>query len=235
MIALIITVLLLVNLPAFQINAVAVEGIQRIPQGDIAAVLHTTASSVFTLDRGKAIKAISASFPELENVQIHTSLKRGVVVQAVERQPILTWKSGDQSLWIDQDGIVMPVRGEAANLVTIQSSVTPPLTNPIDTTQGVLDYARLALTNQMASTSDEIIIPQMDPNVLKAAIELTSKLPQGASPGVRSHRWNGLDRSQGLESLLRHQSGRPADQGSRISDHCGQIIPGRYHPCDDQC
>jgi len=181
MIALIITVLLLVNLPAFQINAVAVEGIQRIPQGDIAAVLHTTASSVFTLDRGKAIKAISASFPELENVQIHTSLKRGVVVQAVERQPILTWKSGDQSLWIDQDGIVMPVRGEAANLVTIQSSVTPPLTNPIDTTQGVLDYARLALTNQMASTSDEIIIPQMDPNVLKAAIELTSKLPQGAS------------------------------------------------------
>ncbi len=180
-VALVIAVLLLVNLPVFKINSVEVKGIQRIPPGDIASVLNASTSSIFTLDRAKAIQAINASFPELEHVQIHTSLTKGVVVQAVERQPILAWTSGDQTLWIDKDGVVMPIRGEAANLVTVQSSVTPPLTNPVDTTQGVLDYARLALANQAAAANGETVIPQMDPNVLKAAIELTAQLPQGAT------------------------------------------------------
>jgi hypothetical protein len=180
-IALIIVVFLLPNLPAFQINSVEVKGIQRIPQGDITAILRANASSIFTLDSAKAVKAITASFPELKNVQIQNSLTGGVTVQAVERQPILAWTSGDQTLWIDKEGVVMPVRGEAANLVTIQSSVIPPLTHPIDTTAGVLDYARLALANQALASTQEMVIPQMDPNVLNAAIELTSKLPQGAS------------------------------------------------------
>jgi len=75
----------------------------------------------------------------------------------------------------------MPVRGEAGAMLTIQSSVTPPLTHPMDTTEGMLDYARLALANQSAQTSDEFVIPQIDPNVLNAAIELAGRLPEGAT------------------------------------------------------
>lgn len=180
-VVLIVSVLLLMNLPAFKINTAQVEGIQRIPAGDIVTILRNSASSIFTLDRPEAVKAIAASFPELKSVQIRTAFPAIVVVTAVERQPILAWTSGDQTLWIDQEGVVMPVRGDVGALITIQSSVTPPLTNPIDTTQGVLDYARLALANQSAGSTSDMIIPQMDPNVLKAAVELTAQLPEGAS------------------------------------------------------
>jgi len=51
----------------------------------------------------------------------------------------------------------------------------------MDTTEGMLDYARLALANQSAQTSDEFVIPQIDPNVLNAAIELAGRLPEGAT------------------------------------------------------
>ena len=178
---LLITVLMLTTLSAFDISSVKVEGITRVPAGDIVTVLRTNASSIFTLNRAEAVKAIAASFPELTNIHIRTAFPSSVVVTAIERQPILAWTSGDQTLWIDKDGVVMPVRGEVGALVAIQSSVTPPLTNPLDTTQGVLDYAILALANQSASTTGEMVIPQMDPNVLKAAIELTAQLPEGAS------------------------------------------------------
>lgn len=176
-----VMVLLMTTLPAFELNTVEVQGITRVPAGDIVSVLRIHASSIFTLDRSEAVKVISASFPELTDIRIRASLPSSVVVTAVERQPILAWTSGEQTLWIDKEGIVMPVRGDVGSLVAIQSNVTPPLTNPIDTTQGVLDYARLALANQSASTTGEMIIPQMDPNVLKAAIELTAQLPAGAS------------------------------------------------------
>lgn len=178
---LLVTVLLLATLPEFKIQSVQVQGIQRIPPGDIASILQSSNASLFTLDRTTAVKSISASFPELKDVRLQVSLTRGVVVTATERQPILAWTSGDQTLWIDQEGVVMPVRGEAGSVLTIQSSVTPPLTHPMDTTEGMLDYARLALANQSAQTSDEFVIPQIDPNVLHAAIELAARLPEGAT------------------------------------------------------
>lgn len=180
-IILLFSVLLMTSLSAFDITNVEVQGITRVPAGDIVTVLRNTASSIFTLNRAEAIKSIAASFPELTDIHLRVSFPSSVVVTAVERQPILAWTSGEQTLWIDKEGVVMPVRGDVGSLVTVQSSVAPPLTNPIDTTQGVLDYARLALANQSAATTGEMVIPQMDPNVLKAAIELTAKLPEGAS------------------------------------------------------
>lgn len=177
---LLVLVLLLTNLSTFEIQNVETVGITRISSADIVTALRGNAGSIFTLDRQKAEKALAVAFPELADVHLRVGFPAKVVVTARERQPILAWTAGDQTLWIDQEGIVMPVRGDAGSLITIKSNVTPPLTKSIETTNGVLDFTRIAAENLAVKDDAELIIPQIYPDVLQAAIGLTAQLPEGA-------------------------------------------------------
>lgn len=173
--------LMLTNMSVFEIQTVETAGLTRVTSTDLYTVLHSTAGSIFTLDRQKAEKAITVAFPELTDVHLKIGFPSKILVSANERQPILAWVSGEQTLWIDQEGIVMPVRGDAGTLITIQSEVIPPLTAGSVTTNGVLDYTTLAAQNLAVEDDAEMVVPQISPDVLNAAIGLTAQLPEGAS------------------------------------------------------
>lgn len=172
---------LFANMSTFEVQSVETVGVTRVTAADIVTVLRGSANSIFTIDRQKAEKAISAAFPELTDVHLKVGFPSKVQLTARERQPILAWVAGAQTLWIDQEGVVMPVRGDAGALITIQSEVIPPLTAGSLSSNGVVDYSALAAENLAAEADAEIVVPQISPDVLQAAVGLTAQLPEGAS------------------------------------------------------
>ncbi len=179
--ALLVLALLLTNLSIFAVNRIEVVGMQRVTAADIQSVVQTTTHSVFTLDRQKSLDAIAFAFPELKDIRLSISLPDGVKISATERQPIMAWKTGDQLYWIDAEGVIMQPRGEFGELLTVSSESTPPTVKPVAKVESIVDYAESVLDDQTNPVTPEESINYINLDVLKAAIQMSAIMPQGAS------------------------------------------------------
>ncbi len=177
----ILLALLLANLSIFKVSVINTEGLQRVTPADLQGVIPQNASSIFTFDQTKALKAVIVAFPELTNIHLRISLPNGITVSAAERQPIMAWKAGDQVYWIDAEGVVMPARGDAGQLLTVESSGVLPLSRPARQINNVVDYARMVIESKTASFDPQESINYFDPAVLKAAVEMSTLMPAGAT------------------------------------------------------
>ena len=73
--------------------------------------------------------AILNTFPELESLPTwHFPFPNKVSLQVKEREPVLIWKQGGQTVWIDLFGIPMLPRGQAGNwyMVTAEGAAVGP-------------------------------------------------------------------------------------------------------------
>lgn len=179
--AFLVLALMLTNSSIFAVNRIEVEGMQRVTAADIQAVVMTTTHSVFTLDRQKTLDAIAVAFPELKDIRLTINLPDGVKISAVERQPIMAWKTSDQLYWIDAEGVVMQPRGDVGELLTVSSESTPPMVKPVTKVESIVDYAETVLNKETDPIKPEESINYLNPAVLKAAIQMSAIMPQGAS------------------------------------------------------
>ena len=179
-VGILVLVILLTNLNTFEVKNINVEGITRLTAADLQTIVQSNSSSVFTLEKGKIIDALAIAFPELTDIHLKVSLPDGVKISARERQPILAWKTGKQVIWIDAEGVVMPVRGDVGELLTVKANGTPPLTKPVGEISGLMDYAMMVLEQKTSPLTPEEAVNYLDPTVLKAAIDMSALLPKGA-------------------------------------------------------
>lgn len=179
--ALLVVVLLLVFLPVFKVNQIEVEGLQRVALADVQTVIQNNTGSIFTLDRQKIFKAVAISFPDLDDITLKIDMSGAVKMSVRERQPILAWVAGDYVRWIDDEGVVIPARGDGGALLTIQSQNSTPMTKPDVVIRSAIDYANLALSRTEDPLTPEDIINNINPDVLKAAIDLSAQMPLGAA------------------------------------------------------
>jgi hypothetical protein len=77
--------------------------------------------------------------------------------------------------------MVMPVRGEAGDLLTVKGSGNPPFSMAIDEPQSVMDYALMVLKQQAEPPTPESSKNYIDPAILTAAINLSALMPSGAT------------------------------------------------------
>ncbi len=176
-----IVALLLTNLSIFKVNMITVEGMQRVTPADLQTILQQNAASVFTFDKPRAVNAIAVAFPELKDIQVSISLPDGVNVSAVERQPIIAWKAGDQVYWIDAEGVVMTPRGDVGQLLTVESNNSLPLSKSAKKIKSVVDYAEMVIKLKTAPLTPQDSINVIDPAALKAAIEMSAIMPAGST------------------------------------------------------
>lgn len=173
--------LLLTNLSIFKVNVVNVEGMQRVTPADLQPIIQQNASSVFTLDKPKILNALAIAFPELKDIRFSLSLPDGVTVSAVERQPIMAWKAGDSTFWIDAEGVVMSPRGDAGQLLTVESNNSLPLAKSARKISTVVDYAEMVIEQKNAPLTPADSINLIDPAAMKAAIEMSAVMPAGST------------------------------------------------------
>ena len=83
--------------------------------------------SIIWMDTHQVQKDLMIAFPELKDITITVELPNQVKISAFERQPVLVWQTEKQAYWMDQEGVLIPPRGEVADLLTIYASAAPPL------------------------------------------------------------------------------------------------------------
>ncbi len=110
---------------AFTVAAADVTGNQRIGANEISAVLGIIGEPVFKAVPGQIEANLRAAYPDLAAVKVRVRLPNRVVVEVVERTPIIAWFQNGAMTWIDADGVAFQPRGEMTGLVQVSANGAP--------------------------------------------------------------------------------------------------------------
>lgn len=168
--------------PFFQVDTVALEGMERLTVSDLETVINLRNLAIVEVDAGAVKEDLLRFFPDLESVQVQVGLPNTVKVVVRERRPILAWQKEDQMLWIDANGVVFPARGTVEGLLTVFSNDKPPLaitpeSNPKEETQEKAQENTSAGNSKPAlKTTPE----RIDPQTLQTIQKLATLLPENS-------------------------------------------------------
>ena len=115
----------LLGLPTFQVHQVQIEGLERLPAAMLRGVLPLGRPTVM-VDPAEVARLLTTTFPGLAEAQAEVTLTGGLRVRVLERQPVLVWVYRDSRWWVDPQGALCPIVGEAGDLPEIQAAALPP-------------------------------------------------------------------------------------------------------------
>lgn len=147
------------NSPGFLVNRVELAGAQRLSAQDVNSVVGVAGLSVFEVVPDQVAQTLLDNFPEIASLEVKVSFPARVIVEAIERRPVILWEQADISVWLDENGIAFVPQGEASGLVVVQALEAPP---PLEGEH----YAR-----------HQLIRPEM----VFAIAQLSQHLPEGAN------------------------------------------------------
>ena len=116
--------------PDYQVKEIEVKGTQRISKEEVASVLDVLGQPIIMIKPDEISQKIAYIFPEFKKIEVIVSLPGHITLEVVERQPTFAWQLQNRTLWVDSDGFVFPARGQANEMLTIQSDSLPSFYNP---------------------------------------------------------------------------------------------------------
>ncbi len=160
-----ILIMFLAISPSFKVSRVNITGLVRLSALEVESSLQVGNTPIFAVNPNQLIDSLSNSYPELMNVRISVSLPATISITATERVPIISWVTSEHTYWIDLEGAVFPARGDAIPPLTIITDDVPPA-------------AEGQAVAQENAFSFVIPIREIDPAVLNAILDLSSRMPQ---------------------------------------------------------
>ena len=113
--------------PTYQVQAAELEGNHYIDPETVNRVLNLYNKPIFMVDPQQMEADLQRAFPGLlidSSVQI--VLPASVFVSIHERVPVISWKQGSETLWVDADGFAFDPVGENDVLIQVEAQVAPP-------------------------------------------------------------------------------------------------------------
>ena len=150
------------NSPAFTVTGAEIHGAQRLGSTEINAALQLVGQPIFKAVPAEIAVNLRSDYPDLAAAHVSVGLPNRIVVNVVERQPVLAWTQGDTTRWIDAQGVAFPARGAVEGLIPVTADATP---LQVQTEASVPLYAR----------------PFVSPDVVRALAALYPYLPQGVA------------------------------------------------------
>jgi cell division protein FtsQ len=171
------------NLPTFQLTAARLVGGKRITAHDINAVLDVSEMRSFEVSPGEMESELRAAFPDLSSVSVRVGFPASLVVTIQERTPLLIWQEGDKTLWIDQNGVAFPPRGDTPEgLVTVEGNAPASSTaSPTDITSADASVAGQTAASPLAPVSSTESKPFISPTLIPAILAMKSQAPAGVA------------------------------------------------------
>jgi hypothetical protein len=114
------------NSSNFQISAVKFVGSTRVPTTELDKALDLEGTSILAAVPSDLAQTLISAYPGFSQVSVQVGLPASVVVNVKERQPLIAWVQGNDTQWIDANGMAFPARGTAKVEITIQASGNPP-------------------------------------------------------------------------------------------------------------
>ncbi|MCS6994569.1 MAG: FtsQ-type POTRA domain-containing protein [Anaerolineales bacterium] len=143
--------------PVFLAQEAVILGNGRVSAQEINTVLGIRNRPAAFLNPAQIEYNIRASFPEIYGAYVQVELPARVTITVVERQPVAAWQQDGQVLWVDAQGYAFPPRGEAAGLITVNATGSPPApeADPSQTV-GARPFLRPELSAAIATLAPQI-------------------------------------------------------------------------------
>lgn len=164
----------------FTVNAITLEGAQRLESEAILSKANITGQSIIKVKPDEVAKAVAESFPSLSSVRVSVALPATVTLRVAERQPVVLWQGETQSLWIDAEGVMFPVRGEAEVPLTVLATGNPPAA-PQPSTADTDSLGAQALVEEGSLENEAHVFPKTTVEFVKGILTLNTYLPEGSN------------------------------------------------------
>ncbi len=176
----------LMNAPFLQVESITINGIHRISTAEVEAELDFMGKSVVMINPQKSIETLAAAFPELYEIELEVELPNLVTINAIERQPVMAWQTEQTTYWVDQEGVLIPPRGEISGLITIYANLDPIILPKLEALPDATETATVD-----AEKADEIVAKvlgtdpqwgdQINVGMIQAANQLQAIIPAGTN------------------------------------------------------
>jgi cell division protein FtsQ len=158
---------------AFYVYEARVVGTQLVPAEEIYWNSGLEGMSIFWIHPAQ-VEATIASLPNIKEARVHCGLPNRVTIEVVEREPQVIWQQGEKRYWIDEEGTVLPARGELTEATVI-----------------------VDLDERPVQPGDRV-----DPRVIAGAQKLRSLLPELTTVRYSSHTGISFQSEQGWPIYL---------------------------------
>jgi cell division protein FtsQ len=158
---------------AFYVYEAGVVGNQLVPAEEIYQNSGLEEMSIFWINPAQ-VEATIVSLANIKEARVHCGLPNRVTIEVVERQPQIIWQQGEKRYWVDEEGTVLPARGELTEATVIMD-----------------------LDERPVQPGDRV-----DPQVIAGAQKLRSLLPELTTVQYASHTGISFQSEQGWPIYL---------------------------------
>lgn len=138
---------------SFRVGEASVHGAELLTSGQVRSIAGVDGVLVFLVDP-QAVEAVLLQQPEVEAADVRVRWPNRVEISLQERRPVVEWDDASLTWWLSSDGVAFLKRGEREGLV------------------------RLTSGEALLSISDDPLAPAVEPEVLEAAVVLSTQLPE---------------------------------------------------------
>ena len=181
---------ILLYTPAFQVDVLEVEGLQRLTLEDINSELSISGESIVKVDPENLYAELQAAFPELSSIQVKVYLPAKVKLEVVERVPVIDWVQGSgdgdgyngstEEKWIDLEGYAFPPRGEAGSLIRVEADGDGYIGDGYIGADGLLQSAALGAAGKVEEgQSMPVHTPMLPPEMVSTLQAMGAYVPAG--------------------------------------------------------
>lgn len=165
-----VVVISLSGLEMFQVKTIDLKGAERLGVEAILSQADLSGNSIISIRPSEIEEQVLENFPSLSRVNVTVGLPASVMIRVVERQPLILWEQPESLLWIDTEGVMFPIRGEAEVQLRVLASGNPP-GPPQDLPQ---EEEELLLLLQNPT------YPTTTPDFVQAVVSFKDFLPEGS-------------------------------------------------------
>lgn len=191
--------------PEYRISTVKVTGLQRLTEAEVLARVNATGMHSFAIEPEKIRVDILAAFPEFRDVIVKVGIPATMEIRVVERQPMISWQSKSTLIWVDSEGYLIPPRGAAGEMLTIQADSIPAyqLKSSIEEPGTVKITRDKPNSKANPSALAFFALPkQIDGTLLTAALQLNAWMPNEKTLLYQKQRGLGWKDARGWDVFI---------------------------------
>ncbi len=112
--------------PLFFVYGAEIQGNVAVSSREIYNAGGLDSQSIFWLGPAEVMDRI-LSLPNIKSALVSVSLPAKVTIKVIERRPELLWQTGETVWWVDQEGTIVPPKGDVNGMLRIIDDDRKPL------------------------------------------------------------------------------------------------------------
>jgi len=177
-----IAVISFASVGTFKVSTVNLVGADRLSGQAILSQIDLEGLAIIKIQPEEIETQITERFPSLSAVRVSAGLPAEVNIKVTERQPLCLWQQYGRSLWIDSEGVMFPVRGEAEVPLNVIAASNPPAVSAPDETdqenEGNDQTEEISFDPEMM---DQFTYPRTTPEFIRGILLLNQLLPENTA------------------------------------------------------